>query len=87
MKRYASIITVPAALLILYFLFKAIFQFSLFKDEEGWGILVAMVAIPALIITLIIGIVIRELVKSSVTKILIEIILFALLSYMISQSL
>ena len=76
LKPFASLLTVPATLLILYHLAFLIFDYSTLARGEGWGVVYVFGALFWLIVILIVGVVIRKFIKSTRLKWIIESIIF-----------
>ena len=79
MIKYASLLTVPAVLLIIYHLYLLATDYQALSKGEGWGVVSVFGALIWLLVILFFGIVIRKNIKSKKTKLALEITLFLIL--------
>ena len=84
-KRFASIITVPAVLLMIYWTGRLILDFNTLHEGEGWGVLFVLPMILLSIILLGIGMAIRYFIKNAGGRLAIEILLFLIILLSVSE--
>lgn len=78
-RKFASILTIPAVLLIIYHIYLLATDYQVLSKGEGWGVVYVFGALIWLVVILFIGIVIRKNIKSKKTKLALDITLFLLL--------
>ena len=78
-RRFASIITVPAVLLIIYHLGLLVFDYNRISSGEGWGVLAVLATLFLLTIVLGIGMVIRYFIRNTGGRLSIELLLFLII--------
>lgn len=82
--HYASLLTVPSLVVILFQLYLYIVEYEILAKEERWGLLLVWVILFWSTIVFIAGLLIRHLVTTPRTRNIIEVIIFVLLVLYVS---